>query len=161
PFTVVGRAYRARGEERGGTMGSENDQHRGLGFTKALKSVTRMLGTTPTRPHADGNRDHNAIVDCGVYIRGQRGKRTWDYADALDTVRRTPHAFLWLGLHEPTAEQFADIARTFDLHELPVEDAVQGLQRPKIERYGSMTFAALRTVKYVEHSELTETSEVV
>jgi magnesium transporter len=135
--------------------------HRGLGLTRALKTVTRMLGTPPRTPRSDGGRDHNAIVDCGVYIRGQRTARTWDYAEALAMVRRTPHAFLWLGLYEPTAEQLGDIAGTFELHELPVEDALQGLQRPKIERYGAMTFAALRTVRYVEHSELTETSEIV
>jgi len=49
----------------------------------------------------------------------------------------------------------------FDLHELTVEDAIGGLQRPKIERYGNLVFAALRTTRYVEHQELTEYSEVV
>jgi magnesium transporter len=90
-----------------------------------------------------------------------RTERDWHYADALEAVRRTSGAFLWLGLHEPTADQLGDIAEVFELHELPVEDALQGLQRPKIERYGSMTFAALRTVRYVEHASLAETSEVV
>jgi magnesium transporter len=55
----------------------------------------------------------------------------------------------------------ADIADAFDLHELPVEDAVKSHQRPKVERYGDMTFVTLRTARYVEHAELTETSEVV
>ncbi len=140
---------------------AELQDHRGLGLTRAIKTVTRILGTPPRSPRSDRNSDHNAIVDCGVYIGGQRTTRTWDYAAAWDVVRRTPHAFLWLGLHEPSAEQLNDIASTFELHELPVEDALQGLQRPKIERYGAMTFAALRTVQYVEHSELTENSEIV
>jgi magnesium transporter len=123
--------------------------------------MTRILNTTPTDPGSGGNRNHNAIVDCAVYVRGKRTSHNWDYSEALAVVRRTPQAFLWLGLHEPPADQLADIADAFELHELPVEDALQGLQRPKIERYGSMTFAALRTVQYIEHSELTETSEIV
>jgi magnesium transporter len=141
-------------------MPSQHD-YRVLGLTRAIKTMTRKLGTTPRSPRADGNRDHNSIVDCGVYVRGKRSTRTWDYAEAIAIVRRTPHSFLWLGLHEPSADQLNDIASAFGLHELPVEDALQGLQRPKIEQYGPMTFAALRTVRYVEHSELTETSEIV
>jgi len=42
-----------------------------------------------------------------------------------------------------------------------VEDALKSYQRPKLERYGSMVFAALRTTRYIEHTELTEHSEVV
>jgi magnesium transporter len=140
-------------------MSGQND-HRSL--SRALKTMTRMLGTSPVHVRSERGHDHNAVVDCAVYVRGQRSPRTWNFHDALDMVRRTPHAFLWLGLHNPTAGELADIAATFDLHELPVEDATtQSIQRPKIERYGGMTFAALRTVQYVEHSELTETSEVV
>jgi magnesium transporter len=135
------------------------DDSRGL--TRAIKSVTRILTTTPDRRRSTSPGHHDAIVDCAVYVRGQRTDRKWHYADALAVVRRTPHAFLWLGLHEPTVDQLTDIAAVFDLHELPVEDALQGLQRPKIERYGPMTFAVLRTVRYVEHSSLAETSEVV
>jgi magnesium transporter len=55
----------------------------------------------------------------------------------------------------------AGIAETFGLHELAVEDAVKSHQRPKVERYGEMIFCALRTARYVEHEELTESSEVV
>jgi magnesium transporter len=142
-------------------MANQDQNHRGLGLTRALKSVTRILGpTTTSRPRIEG-KNHHGIVDCAVYVRGQRMTRNWDYQEAIAVVRRTPHAFLWMGLHEPSADQLADIANAFDLHELPVEDALQGLQRPKIERYGPMTFAALRTVQYIEHSELTETSEIV
>jgi magnesium transporter len=42
-----------------------------------------------------------------------------------------------------------------------VEDAVKGGQRPKVESYGSMSFLVLRTTRYIEHTELTETSEIV
>lgn len=42
---------------------------------------------------------------------------------------------MWIGLHEPDAEQITDIAEVFGLHPLAVEDAVHAHQRPKIERY--------------------------
>ena len=143
-------------------MANLHDGYRGLGLTKAIRTMTRRLQAPPPRTGPEGGRNHSAVVDCAVYVGGKRSSRTWDYADALNAVRRTPHSFLWLGLHEPSAEQLEDVANTFDLHELPVEDALQaGRQRPKIERYGSMTFATLRTVQYLEHHELTETSEIV
>ena len=56
----------------------------------------------------------------------------------------------------------ADIAEVFGLDELAVEDA---RQRRRSGRRSSgtatMTFLVLRTARYVEHAELTETSEVV
>jgi magnesium transporter len=139
-------------------MTHERD-HRGL-TRAAFHAVTRILGTPPPS-RAEFRHEHDAIVDCAVYVRGVRQPGHWGYAEALATVRRTPQAFVWLGLHEPTADELADIATTYELHELPVEDAVKSFQRPKIERYPAMTFAALRTTRYVEHTELTDTSEVV
>jgi magnesium transporter len=135
------------------------------GLTRALGAVTRrMLGGN----HQDLEQVHHrsggrsAIVDCGLYVDGARRPGTVvHYAEALATARRRADSFVWVGLHEPEADEFADIATVFDLHELPVEDAIGAFQRPKIERYGDMVFAALRTTRYVEHQELTEFSEVV
>jgi magnesium transporter len=133
------------------------------GLTRALGAVTRrMLGGNhqdTEQVHRQGGR--SAIVDCGLYVDGARRPGTVHYAEALATARRRADAFVWLGLHEPDEDEFADIAAVFDLHELPVEDAIGAFQRPKIERYGNMVFAALRTTRYVEHQELTEFSEVV
>ncbi len=143
-------------------MTRERDQRDHRGITRALSAMTRILGTTPARhPNDSSGSMHSSIVDCAIYVHGRRKPGTWNYAEALDMVRRDPDAFLWLGLHQPSADELEDIAETFGLHELPVEDALQGYQRPKIERYPAMTFAALRTTRYVEHGELTETSEIV
>ncbi len=68
---------------------------------------------------------------------------------------------MWLGLHEPTEDEFAGVAELFGLHPLAVEDAVHAHQRPKVEQYGDVLFAVFKTVTYVEHGELTATSEVV
>ncbi|GIJ51510.1 magnesium transport protein CorA [Virgisporangium aliadipatigenens] len=128
-----------------------------------VRAVSRMLGTTPVerpRLHPDA-AEADAIVDCGLYLNGERQTDRLHYADALAAAREHDNGFVWLGLKEPTAAQFAGIAQTFGLHELAVEDAVKSLQRPKVERYGEMTFMTLRTARYVEHEELTEYSQVI
>ncbi|MER5500786.1 MULTISPECIES: magnesium and cobalt transport protein CorA [unclassified Streptomyces] len=104
----------------------------------------------------------SAVVDCAVYRDGRRLERG---------TCRTPHeamlevraegGFAWIGLHEPTEEEFAGIAREFGLHPLAVEDAVHAHQRPKLERYDDTLFTVFKTIHYVEHAELTATSEVV
>jgi magnesium transporter len=103
----------------------------------------------------------SGVVDCALYVDGIRQPGEWNYAEALAAARRAADGFVWLGLKEPGAAELADIADIFDLHELAVEDAVKSHQRPKVERYGDMTFVTLRTARYCEHEELTETSEVV
>jgi magnesium transporter len=74
---------------------------------------------------------------------------------------RSAGGFAWIGLHEPTEREFAGIAAEFGLHPLAVEDAVHAHQRPKIERYDDTLFTVFKTIHYVEHTELTATSEVV
>jgi magnesium transporter len=96
-----------------------------------------------------------------VYVDGVREPGQWTYAEALEAARERPGAFVWLGLHEPSLAEMAGIAQTYGLHELAVEDAVKAAQRPKLERFGDVTFLVMRTARYVEHGELTETSEVV
>jgi len=139
---------------------TEPRDHRGL--SRALNAVTRILGAGHEDGPATGTRPgRSAVVNCALYVEGRREPGEWTYRAALSQARRRPKAFVWLGLHEPTEDEFAEIASTFDLHELAVEDAIKAFQRPKVERYGEMTFAVVRTTRYVEHTELTESSEVV
>jgi magnesium transporter len=141
----------------------QREQRETGGLSRALNAVTRRMlgGNHPANPHQHLHDERSAIVDCGLYVGGTREPGHWHYPEALEAARRRPDSFVWLGLHEPDAEEFADIASVFDLHELPVEDAIKAFQRPKLERYGDMIFAVLRTTRYVEHTELTEYSEVV
>ncbi|MER6672547.1 magnesium and cobalt transport protein CorA [Streptomyces sp. NPDC000983] len=113
----------------------------------------------------DATRDPgtpSAVVDCAVYRDGARvesGEQLSPH-EAMRHVRRDG-GFVWIGLHEPTEAEFAGIAGEFGLHPLAVEDAVQAHQRPKLERYDDSLFTVFKTVHYVEHDELTATSEVV
>ena len=107
-----------------------------------------------------------AIVDCAVYRDGHRLPGRFTHAAALENVREKGTGFVWVGLHEPDAEQMGDVARIFGLHELAAEDAVQARNRPKLERYDDVLILILRTVKYVEHernavSEIVETGEIM
>jgi magnesium transporter len=53
------------------------------------------------------------------------------------------------------------VAEVFGLHELTVEQTLVGGNRPAVESIGDVTRLVLRTARYVEHEELTATSEVV
>jgi magnesium transporter len=144
---------------------SENGA-RSRGMARALAAPVRAVGRVLPRPArhpamAVAQRQSSAVVDCGLYVDGIRKSGRIAYDEAFAEANEHENAFVWLGLHEPTQEEFADIATTFDLHPLAVEDAVKAFQRPKLERYGDMTFVVLKTARYVAHTELTATTEVV
>ena len=101
-----------------------------------------------------------SVVGCAVYVDGKRRTEPVDVDTASDVAAEVG-GFVWLGLHEPTAEDFADIAERYGLHALAVEDAINAHQRPKLERYDDMLFMVLKTAGYVEHDQLTATSQVV
>ncbi|ARF53427.1 magnesium and cobalt transport protein CorA [Streptomyces gilvosporeus] len=103
----------------------------------------------------------SAVVKCIVYQDGERRPGAATPGAAIEQARTVDNGFVWIGLHEPTEAEFADLADLFDLHPLAVEDAVHAHQRPKVERYGDVLFSVFKTVRYVEHEELTATSEVV
>ncbi|MGW1890623.1 magnesium and cobalt transport protein CorA [Streptomyces sp. NPDC002004] len=103
----------------------------------------------------------STVVNCVVYRDGVRQPGTDTVEEAVGQVRKHGHDFVWLGLHEPTETEFAEVADLFGLHPLAVEDAVQAHQRPKLDSYGDVLFAVFKSVTYVEHEQLTATSEVV
>jgi magnesium transporter len=94
---------------------------------------------------------HQALVNCGAYVNGRRDSTCTDPVSALLRVRSAANGFAWVGFHEPTYAEMAAVAKTFELHELAVEDAVHAYQRPKMDRYGEYLFFVLKTVKFEEH----------
>jgi magnesium transporter len=68
---------------------------------------------------------------------------------------------VWIGLVEPTEEEFDSVKREFDLHELAVEDAIKAHQRPKLEIYGDTIFVVLKTARYVDSEEVVEFGEIL
>jgi len=87
------------------------------------------------------------LVSCVAY---EDGRKIADIpvADVSEYVHR-PSCFVWVAMFEPTQGELDEIAREFDLHELAVEDARKGHQRPKIEEYGDSLFAVLHPAEIV------------
>jgi magnesium transporter len=100
------------------------------------------------------------IVDMAVYEDGQRLAEKVPL-EKLEELREAHHGFVWLGMAEPTAEEFDAVAREFNLHELAVEDAVKAHQRPKLEIYDDTLFLVLKTARYIDESEEVEFGEVM
>ncbi|MFE8987354.1 magnesium and cobalt transport protein CorA [Streptomyces collinus] len=134
-----------------------------LGGVGGLRKVARLARRRPRvdLSHPARSPLGSSVVNCVTYRDGVRTPARGDLVDTVQRVRKSREGFVWLGLHEPTDQEFAGIAELFDLHPLAVEDAIEAHQRPKLERYGETLFAVFKTVCYVEHEELTATSEVV
>jgi len=88
------------------------------------------------------------LISCVAY---QNGRKIADLPkeDISEYVSR-PDCFVWVALFEPTHDELDEMAEEFGLHELAVDDARHGHQRPKIEEYGDSLFAALHTVEQVK-----------
>jgi magnesium transporter len=113
--------------------------------------------------HFHHSRRHNGcvIIDCALYRDGQRAPVPIDdLSDAVDLARSWKDGFVWIGLYEPTEEEFEQVRQEFDLHPLAVEDALHAHQRPKIDVYPDLVFLVLKTIRYVDTSELIETGEI-
>jgi len=102
------------------------------------------------------------IVDSALYRDGVR--ITVDCRKTeLEKVRNAATGerdFVWVGLHDPSAEELDRVAAAFSLHPLAVEDALKAHQRPKLERYDDGLFLALKTLWYVDEDDAVETGEV-
>ena len=85
------------------------------------------------------------LVNCVAY---QEGTKLSDIPkeDISEYVKR-PDCFVWVALKDPTQAELEEMRDEFGLHELAVEDARHGHQRPKIEEYGNSLFAVLQTIE--------------
>ena len=85
------------------------------------------------------------LVSCVAY---ENGVKVADIpvTEISDWVHR-PNCLVWVALFEPTLEELDEMAQEFGLHELAVEDARKGHQRPKIEEYGDVLFVVLHMIE--------------
>jgi magnesium transporter len=117
----------------------------------------RPVGAPKSTPVRRSGED--VVVDCAVYVDGRRQAPVTP--DEALAAAKAQGGFVWLGLYEPTEEELSAIGDRYGLHPLAVEDAVFAHQRPKLEHYDEALFMVLKTATYVEHEQLTATSEVV
>jgi magnesium transporter len=100
------------------------------------------------------------IVNQAVYEHGRRLAEPVALEDTYEQSRRES-AFAWIGLLEPTEEEFESVRREFGLHELAVEDAIIAHQRPKLEFYGDSLFIVLKTARWIDAEERIELGELL
>lgn len=92
------------------------------------------------------------IVDCGLYREGKRSDETLSLGEAYERAGGSD-SFVWVGLHDPSPEEFDDVTHQFHLHELAVEDAIKAHQRAKLEIYGDSLFVVLKPAHYDDTAE--------
>src|SRR4051794_11892622 len=108
-----------------------------MAMTKARPTrATRVLLKPLNRPGRGARRiptsRGSAVIDWAAYIDGERVD-TPDVADAVQLVRaprsseyttnlhtEAQNRFVWVGLHEPDAEELERLAEVFGLHPLAV-----------------------------------------
>ena len=85
------------------------------------------------------------LINCVTY---QEGRKLADIpvAEISDYVQHKDQ-FVWVALRDASDQELAEMQEEFSLHELAVEDARHGNQRPKIEEYGDSLFAVIHTVE--------------
>ncbi len=99
------------------------------------------------------------IVDNAIYVGGRRAAEPSSLQETYEACRER-HGLAWIGLYEPTQEEFASVTEEFGLHPLAVEDAIKAHQRAKLERYGETLFTVLKSARYLDESETVEFGEI-
>jgi magnesium transporter len=85
------------------------------------------------------------LVNCVAY---QEGRKLADIDKReISNYLTRPGCFVWVALVDPTEAEMEEMREEFSLHELAVEDARHGHQRPKIEEYGDSLFIVMRTIE--------------
>jgi magnesium transporter len=92
------------------------------------------------------------LINCVAYQDGQK-LADIDKRQISDYLKK-PGCFVWVALADPTQDELAEMQEEFGLHELAVEDARHGHQRPKIEEYGDSLFVVLHTVAFAPTDEI-------
>lgn len=88
------------------------------------------------------------LINCVAY---RDGRRLRDLSlSEIHPLLETPDTFVWVALRDPDADEVQALQGAFDLHDLAVEDAVRGHQRPKLEEYGPSLFLVVHTVDMVD-----------
>ena len=88
-----------------------------------------------------------SVVASYVY---KDGKRLREVPLTQAGLRLKPGEFVWIGLHDPTDEEFDVLVQRYRLHPLAVEDALAAHQMPKVEVYGRELFVVARTAARID-----------
>ena len=88
------------------------------------------------------------LINCVAY---QNGKKLSDIpVEDISEFIVLPKGFVWVALKDATPAELAEMQFEFGLHELAVDDARAGHQRPKIEEYGESLFVVIHTAELID-----------
>jgi len=97
------------------------------------------------------------LINCVAY---EEGRRLADVpASDIGSYLARPGCFVWVALRDATADELVQMQQQFGLHDLAIEDALHGHQRPKMEEFGDTLFVVLQTLELSPTDEL-NTGEV-
>lgn len=85
------------------------------------------------------------LINCVAYRDGQRIADI--PVEQIGSYVSQPDCFVWVALKDAAPEELDAMQVQFRLHELAIEDARHGHQRPKIEEYGDSLFVVLHTLE--------------
>jgi magnesium transporter len=92
------------------------------------------------------------LINCVAY---QRGNKLADIpVSAIADHLHKPDCFVWVALKDASDDELLQMQGQFGLHDLAVEDARHGHQRPKIEEYGDTVFTVMHMVEYSPTDDL-------
>ena len=98
-----------------------------------------MGAPSPPRPHTLARWP--ALAATAGEPSPTRTSRSTDVSEHL----AEPSAVVWIDLLAPQQDELQLVAEELGLHDLAVEDAAQGLQRPKFDRYAGPRLPQRRT----------------
>lgn len=85
------------------------------------------------------------LINCVAY---QNGAKLADLpVEAISDYLERKDCFVWVALRDATDGELDTMQEEFGLHDLAIEDARHGHQRPKIEEYGDTLFAVMHLVE--------------
>ncbi|MGB9093018.1 MAG: magnesium/cobalt transporter CorA [Gallionella sp.] len=91
------------------------------------------------------------LINCVAY---QNGIKLADLSiEEISDYLERGDCFVWVALRDATDAELDKMQEEFGLHDLAIEDARHGHQRPKIEEYGDTLFVVMHLVE-VAHPDL-------
>ena len=91
------------------------------------------------------------LINCVAYRDGVK------FADLsteeIDVYLQQPGCLIWVSLSDASDAELGHLQEAFHLHDLVVEDARHGHQRPKIEEYDESLFVAMHIVESADSNQ--------
>lgn len=116
-------------------------QRRSAVFRRRQASGTAVEGAADRRTR---------YVDDGHLVRAPRETTV---QDAMSFIGERPGRTALILYPHPTSTDITELAGSWDLHPLLVEDLLHAGQRPKLERYGETLFLVVRSAWYIDAAE--------